>query len=86
MKEKLSEFVQQLIQEKWGDQYALADILSQEYGYSLIFTNKKDQNRFSPTMIPSRWVYDFFVKKSDVARRKIEIEVEVAFDKEVISG
>ena len=86
MKEELRKTVIELIQPKWGGEYALEDVVAHQYGYSLLFVNKKDGNRFSPTIISNQFSSEIVIKKSQVALQKLRTEIETALVKENISG
>lgn len=86
MKDKLKEAVQSILSSKWADQYELADLISQQYGMSLILLNKKDNHRFSPTIISNLLLEQLFAKNLPAARQSLEREIEAALVKETISG
>jgi len=86
MKEELRKIAEEMIAARWPDQYALLDIIDHQYGFSLIFMNKKINNRFSPTIIPTQLAHNLLIKNSPTARRTFESELETAFAKERISG
>jgi hypothetical protein len=86
MIDKLKEAVQNILLSKWADQYDLADMIPQQYGISLVFLNKKDNHRFSPTIISNLLLQQLFVKNLPAARQSLEREIEAAFVKETISG
>lgn len=86
MKEKLKEIVKNILSAKWPDQFELVDLIAQQYGISLIFLNKKDNHRFSPTIISNLLLEQLFVKNMPLARQSLEKEIETALVKETISG
>ncbi|NOJ27958.1 MAG: hypothetical protein DA330_08130, partial [Nitrososphaera sp.] len=81
MKDKLKETVQGILSTKWADQYDLADLIPQQYGISLILLNKKDNHRFSPTIISNLLLEQLFVKNLPAARESLEREIEAALVK-----
>jgi hypothetical protein len=86
MKEELRKIVEEMIASRWVEQYALVDVAEHQYGYSLIFLNKKSNNRFSPTIISNQLVHQLFTKNSQGARLAFQNAIETAFEKERISG
>lgn len=85
MKEKLKIFIEKILMERWPD-YVLSEVIEHQYGYGLIFLNKKSGNRFSPTLLPSAIVFNAAVNETQEAKRYLIKELETAFEKELISG
>ena len=86
MKDELKKIIEEMITHRWIDQYELLDVIQHQYGFSLIFRNKKSNNRFSPTILPSQLVYRLVVQNFPEAYVILKKEIETAFEKERISG